>query len=71
MAAKMSPSALIVIKDGVTRLVNIKNQSAINKILDMAPDMVDKFQHRKDPQTVDPEVQDAMDHAFDDYADEA
>lgn len=43
MHAKMSPSAILIIQDGVTKLVNIKNQDAVTKILDMVPDFVNKF----------------------------
>ena len=43
MSAKMSPSAILVIQNGCTRLVNIKNQNAVNKVLDMVPDIVNKF----------------------------
>ena len=46
--AKMSPSAVLVIKNGTTKLVNIKNQDAVTKILDLVPDITDKFMHRKD-----------------------
>jgi uncharacterized spore protein YtfJ len=67
MGAKMTPSALIVVKDGVTRLVNIKNQSSVNKILDMVPEIVERFSGKKNEEPVEPEVQDAMDHAFDEY----
>lgn len=42
-AGKMSPSAVLVIHDGTTKLVNVKNQDAITKVLDMIPDIVDKF----------------------------
>ena len=38
MSAKMSPSAVLVIQNGVTKLVNVKNQDAVTKILDMVPD---------------------------------
>ena len=48
MSAKMSPSAVLVIKDGHTKLVNVKNQDAVTKILDMVPDIVDKFTTKKD-----------------------
>lgn len=65
MAAKMSPSAVLLIKDGVTRLVNVKNQSTITKILDMAPDFVDRFMTRKSNPQNDPKVKEAIDHAFD------
>ncbi len=40
VGGKMTPSAILVIKDGQTRLVNIRNQEAITKILDMVPDSV-------------------------------
>lgn len=43
LGGKMTPSAVIVIKDGSTKLVNIKNQDVVTKILDMIPDLVDKF----------------------------
>ena len=41
--AKMSPSAVLVIKNGSTKLVNVKNQDTITKVLDMIPDVIDKF----------------------------
>lgn len=43
MNAKMSPSAILIIQNGVTKLVNIKQQDAMTKILDMVPDFVNKF----------------------------
>lgn len=43
MGAKMSPSAILVIQNGSTRLVNIKDQNTVNKMLDMVPDIVNRF----------------------------
>ncbi len=43
MSAKMTPSAILVIQDGVTKLVNIKHQDAMTKIVDMVPDLVNRF----------------------------
>ena len=43
MGGKIMPSAVLVIKDGQTKLVNIKNQDGMTKILDMVPDFVNKF----------------------------
>ena len=43
MGVKMSPSAVLVIKNGSTKLVNIKNQDTVTKILDMIPDLIDRF----------------------------
>ena len=47
-SAKMSPSAVLVIKNGSTKLVNIKNQDTITNVLDMIPDIVDKFTSPKE-----------------------
>ncbi|MBD5532222.1 MAG: sporulation protein [Lachnospiraceae bacterium] len=48
MTGKMSPSAVLVIKpDGSTKLVNVKNQDTMTKILDMIPDLVDKVTKKK------------------------
>lgn len=43
IGAKLSPVAVLVISNGKTRLVNIKNQDAISKIIDMAPEIVDRI----------------------------
>ena len=43
MGGKVTPSAVLVIKNDSTRLINIKNQDAITKILDMVPDLLDRF----------------------------
>ena len=43
MGGKMSPSAVLVIKDGEPKLVNIKEQDGLTKILDMVPGLIDKF----------------------------
>lgn len=55
MGGRIQPSAVLVIQNGVTRLVNVKNQDGITKILDMVPDFVDKFT-KKDNHAVDPAV---------------
>ena len=43
LGGKMSPCAVLVIQDGKTKLVNIKNQDGLTKVLDMVPDFVDRF----------------------------
>ena len=48
IGGKMSPSAILVIHNGQTKLVNIKNQDGMTKILDMVPDIVNKFTSGKD-----------------------
>ena len=48
LTGKMTPSAVLVIKDGTTKLVNIKNQNTVNKLIDMVPDVIDKISKKKD-----------------------
>ena len=43
IGGKMTPSAVIVIQDGKTKLVNIKNQDTVTKLLDMVPDVIDRL----------------------------
>ena len=61
IGGKMSPSAVIVIQDGKTRLVNIKNQDTITKILDMVPDVVDRFTTKKEDKMTEKDVMDILD----------
>lgn len=63
VAGKMSPSAVIVIKDGQTRLVNIKNQDTMTKILDMIPDIVDKVTTKKEDKVTEEDIAEILDDA--------
>lgn len=62
LGGKMTPSAVLVIKDGNTKLVNIKNQDAVTKVLDMVPDLVEKF--TKPKQKEEMSDKDVVDIAF-------
>ena len=61
IGGKMSPSAVIVIQEGKTKLVNIKNQDTITKILDMVPDVVDRFTSGKEEKMTEDDVMDILD----------
>lgn len=56
LGGKMSPSAVLIIKDGVTRLVNVKDQNTVTKLIDMLPDLVDKFTGKKEAGLEDDEA---------------
>jgi uncharacterized spore protein YtfJ len=60
LGGKMSPSAALVIQNGQTKLVNIKNQDAVTKILDMVPDIIDRFKGGKEDEMTDQEVGDII-----------
>ncbi len=60
---KESPNSVLVIKNGQTKLVNVKNQDTLTKIIDAVPDLVDRFTTPKE-QMMDDEV--SKDIAFPD-----
>lgn len=59
LSGKMTPSAVLLIKNGQTKLVNIKNQDTVTKILDMVPDLVDRFTAKPETMMSDEEAQKA------------
>lgn len=58
LGGKMTPSAVLVIKNGATKLVSIKNQDNFGKILDIIPELVDKLSKPKEDGLSDDEVVD-------------
>lgn len=67
MSAKMSPSAVLVIQNGVTKLVNIKHQDAVTKIIDMVPDFVNRFVGGKET-VISDEAMEVAEEMAEDYA---
>lgn len=60
MGGKMTPSAVLVInKNGSARLVNVKNQDTVTKLLDMVPDLIDRFTTKKEEEVQDAQAVDA------------
>ena len=43
MGGKITPNAVLVIQNGTAKMVSVKNQDSVSKILDMVPDFVNKF----------------------------
>ncbi|MCD7836824.1 MAG: GerW family sporulation protein [Lachnospiraceae bacterium] len=66
LGGKMTPSAVLVIKDGSTKLVNIKNQDTVTKLLDMIPDIVDKISKPKTASQTEMTDAEVVDIAFPD-----
>lgn len=57
LSGKMTPSSVLVISNGTTKLVNIKNQDNVGKILDMIPDIVNKVSEKKNIKITDEEAE--------------
>lgn len=65
IGAKLSPAAILVITNGKTRLVNIKNQDAVTKAIDMAPEIVDRVAgfFKKEKTEEEQEIEQAVEEA--------
>ena len=48
VVVKIVPSAVLVIKDGSSKLISIKDQDGLSRIIDMVPDVVNKFTSKND-----------------------
>ena len=48
MGGKLTPSSILVMQNGTTKLINVKNQDAVTKVLDMVPDIINKFTAKKE-----------------------
>ena len=60
VGGKITPSAVLVIKDNTTRLVNIRNQDTMTKILDMVPELLDRLQDKKEDEVTEEDVNDIL-----------
>ena len=63
LGGRMTPSAVLVIQNGTTRLVNIKNQDTITKLLDMVPDVLDRFTAKGNGKMSEYDLNDILDEA--------
>ena len=66
LACKVTPVACLIIQNGFSKLISIKNQDPIAKALDMIPDLVDKLTKKG---IHDPEISEAIEEIKDSYED--
>ncbi|MBR2766463.1 MAG: GerW family sporulation protein [Blautia sp.] len=43
VGGRMSPCAVLVIQNGITKVVTIREQDGLTKVLDLVPDIVNRF----------------------------
>ncbi len=65
MGGKITANSVLVIQDGKTRLVNIKNQDTVTRVLDAIPEVIDRL--KKTPK--DKEKEGEMDRKGREYID--
>ena len=63
IGANISPCAVLIIQKGMAKVVNIKNQDLTTKIVDMVPDLINRFTSKK---ADDPAVDEAVDDILND-----
>ena len=63
LGGKISPSAVLVIQNGRTKLVNIKNHDTITKLLDLVPDVIDRVKEKKEDKVTEKDVDEMLDKA--------
>lgn len=59
MGGKMTPNSVLVIRDDSVRVMTIKSNDPISKIIDMAPDIINRFTGKSGN---DPDVDETIDH---------
>lgn len=70
MGGKMSPTAVLVIQNGKAKMISVKNEDTITKILDMIPDIVDKVATLKNKGKSDVKIDDEISKAISDMSEE-
>ncbi len=56
LTGKMTPTAVLVVQNNSTRVVSIKNQDAVTKIIDLVPQIMNKITAKKETTVSDEEV---------------
>ena len=60
IGGKMSPNAVLVIRaDGSTKMVSVKSDDSLTKVMNFVPEMLDKFANMGKKEPTDEEVKDA------------
>ena len=63
LGGKMSPSALLIIQNGRTKLVNIKNQDTVIRVLDLIPELLDRYEMKRGKKMTEEEIADLFEKA--------
>lgn len=58
MGGKMSPTAILVIHDGCARIISVKDQDVLTKVIDMLPEVIHKITKPKKGEVSDEEAKD-------------
>lgn len=62
LGGKISPSSVLVIQNGSSKVVNVREKDSMSKILDMVPDVINKFV--KTPKNKDDKLDEKINEAM-------
>lgn len=57
IGGKVNPTAVLVVQNGMTKLITLKHQDGLTKLMDLVPDVMNRFMPGKES----PEVQEVVD----------
>lgn len=61
MGGKITPSSVLIIQNGTSKLVNVKAQDSVSKIIDLIPDLIGKFsKNSKKKDNLDEKVEEIL-----------
>ena len=61
LGGKISPNAVLVIRNGEARIINIKNQDLITKAFEVVPELINKAKKKNEKDDIDEEVDEIVD----------
>jgi len=72
LGGKITPSAVLVIQNGSSKVVNVKERDSVGKILDMVPDIINKFvgSSKKKDDNLDEKIKEAVNNCTEETVDE-
>ncbi len=47
MGARMTPTAMLIIQNGAVRMINVKDQDVVTRVMDMVPGFIDRLTGRR------------------------
>lgn len=56
LGGKMTPNAVLVIKNGTAKMVSVKSPDNMGKLIDMLPELVEKFSKKKEDELTKEEI---------------
>ena len=62
IGGKMSPSAMLVIQNGRSKIINVKSQEAVIRVLYLIPEVIDRIEMKKGKKISEEEIADIFEN---------